>query len=131
MPYTVTGVTPGNIEEGLGGRVRITYDFALHGGAVGNIDLPEYLLPARAVILGGAIRVITAPTSGGSATITVSVGGTTIKASTAIASFTGNLALETMPVYSANGGKLRVAVGTAALTAGKFDVIIDYAIASA
>lgn len=131
MPYTVTGVTPSDYVEGASGTVRVTYDFALHGGAVGNIDLPELNLPAKSFITGGGIHVITAPTSGGSATITLSVGGAALKGSTAIASFTGEIAFGTMPVYSSTGGKLRVAVGTAALTAGKFDVVIQYTIASA
>ena len=131
MPYEVSGVTPSSRNSDKLGFVRITYDFALHGGAVGNINLPEFVLPPKAFIVGGGIHVITAPTSGGSATITVTAGGATIKASTAIASFTGELALATMPVFSSSGGSVTVAVGTAALTAGKFDIVLLYATASA
>jgi len=117
----------------VGGIAKATFDLSEHGGAVGSIPI-ELELPAGAIIHRGFVDVVTAPTSGGSATIALNFIGSgtqAILSATAIASVTGVLALtaNTTPVkvVSTTGkAKLNVTVATAALTAGKFNVYLQY-----
>lgn len=126
MPATPSLFTPQ-----LGGEVKATYDFAVHGGVVGDIPL-DLDLPANAVVYDGLIDVVTAPTSGGSATVALKLEGTAdLLAATAIASVTGQL--DTVPDGAgANAVKttakrtLTVTVATAALTAGKMNIFLKY-----
>lgn len=114
-----------------------TYDFSVLGGAIAALNLKnpagtDAYLPKGAVITSCIIDVITAPTSGGSATIALSIQSAgDLKAATAIASYTGLVA--GVPVGSAatsiklTADAIVVAtVATAALTAGKINVLIEY-----
>ena len=144
-----------------------TYDFAVQGGAVGNINLYDsvyapgvsampgqpqsvgvakqagvfkpLILPYNSIVVRALIDVITAPTSGGSATLALSTGATAadLLAATAKASFTG--LIDGIPVHSAataikitqavtgsQGVIPFLAIAVAALTAGKFNVHIEY-----
>lgn len=118
--------------------LKAVYDFSKLGGAIGTVVLkgPDGLnavLPKGAVIRDCLIDVVTAPTSGGSATIALGTGqsGTDLKSATAIASYTGLVAC--VPVgTAATAIKLTAdrsptaTIATAALTAGKINVFIDY-----
>jgi hypothetical protein len=117
--------------------VRGRYDFAVDGGAAGDIDLTRgAYIPANAVILGGFAEVDTVPTSGGSATIAVKVeGAADIIAAAAISgapwSTTGRKSV--VPVFTGAttvkttaARKIQATVATAALTAGVFDVVLFY-----
>ncbi len=117
--------------------VRGRYDFAVDGGAVGDIDLTlDAQIPANAIILGGFIEVDVALASGGSATValkTESAGD--ILAATAFGSapwsttgrksvipvFTGATTVKTTAAR-----KIQATVATAALTAGVFDVVLFF-----
>lgn len=115
--------------------VEVVYDFAKHGGAVGFIDLtdPAVLagamkLPQGMVISEVAYRVITAPTSGGAATIAIgdAASGAVFLAATAYnnaAYALDNVAKAAIGVPrlvdSADKQKLGITVAAAALTAGK------------
>lgn len=118
-------------EDGVCGIVKATYDFAVHGGAIGTINL-DLKLPDNAIIYGGMFDVLTDPTSGGSATVALGLNTTTdLKGATAIASITGLVAL--VPVMTAGTAvkltaerQLKVTIATAALTAGKFNVFLYY-----
>lgn len=115
-----------------------TYDFSVSGGAVGVISLLDCnsraaTLPKGAIITSAYIDVLTAPTSGGSATIAVGTGqaANDLKAALAIASYTGIVA--GIPVGSAAtavkltaDGQLQISIATAALTAGKLNVIVEF-----
>lgn len=113
------------------------YDFSVSGGAVGTFNLlPETdLIPANAIVTRALIDVVTAPTSGGSATVAVKVkNANDIKTATAIASYTVGL-MDGVPVdTAATSIKLTAAsnivmtVATAALTAGKIVVFLEYVI---
>lgn len=59
-----------NIDAGR--WVQARYDFAVHGGAVGDIGL-RVRLPKGAIIVNSFARVLTAFDSGGSATVAVKV----------------------------------------------------------
>jgi hypothetical protein len=113
------------------------YDFSVLGGAVGSVNLKDaagstLTLPKGAIVSSGVIDVITAPTSGGAATIALTMqSAADLKAATAIASITGLVA--TIPVGSAATSikltadrNIAAVIATAALTAGKFNVIIEY-----
>jgi hypothetical protein len=118
---------------------KCTYDFAVSGGSSSaNIKLLDSKgqpcsLPNKAIIRDVLIDVITAPTSGGSATISLGSGVTAVdfKALTAIASYTGLVA--GIPVGSAATAIKLAAdqtpvakIAVAPLTAGKFNVQIQY-----
>jgi hypothetical protein len=124
---------------GLGavGNAKMTYDFAVDGGAIGPITPTNSpTLPIGAIILGGTIDITTPLTSSGAATIAVGLGTgaqvAALKAATAVASYTaGQMAV--IPVFTA-ATYVKVAAATAltltvaafALTAGKFDVNVVY-----
>lgn len=119
--------------------MRATYDFAVLGGAVGAVTLRDAVTGGSAVLPKGAlvrdcvIDVVTAPTSGGSATIALGTGQATtdLKAATAIATYTALLAC--VPVGTAATAikltadrTMSATIATAALTAGKFYVVVHY-----
>lgn len=124
-------VAPRMHSDGVGGFVKVTYDFAVDGGAVGTLELP-FKLPLGAIVYGGLVDVDTAPTSGGSATIALGLNtNTDLLAATAIASVTGRVA--TVPVWTAASAvkltaerKLKITIAVAALTAGKMDIYLNY-----
>lgn len=110
---------------------------ATGGKATGSYDLTgDYLLPAGAKIVSGFFQVVTAPTSGGSATIafgipTDDVAG--IKAATAIASWTTGApiaSIQTAPTAATEittaARTLQADVAVAALTAGVIDYYYQY-----
>ncbi|MFC3986797.1 hypothetical protein [Streptosporangium jomthongense] len=124
-------------------EARGEYDFAVDGGAVSTITLRSAPgdsngndIPAGSVIVGGYIEVDTAVTSGGSATVGVnSEGAGDLLAATAVSgapwSTTGRKAIT--PVFTAGTSvkttarrNLAIAIATAALTAGKFRVVVFY-----
>lgn len=121
--------TPTLFTPELGGIAKATYDVVSHGGAVGNISL-DLKLPDNAIVYDGLIDVIEAPTSGGSATVAVTIeGAADLLAATAISAVTGQL--DTVPDgTAANAVKLTadrmltVTVATATLTAGKFHIYL-------
>ncbi|MFD6069435.1 hypothetical protein [Amycolatopsis lurida] len=119
------------------------YDFAVDGGAVGTITLRSAggaslgnVIPAGSVITGGYLEVDTAVTSGGAATLAVnSEGAGDLVAATVVSgapwsttgrksltpAFTGASSVKTTAARS-----LTVSPAVAALTAGKFRVVVFY-----
>ncbi len=124
-------ITPGINEPQFGGYVKATYDFAIHGGAVGDNEL-DLTLPAGAIVYNGFINVITAPTSGGAATVALKIeGAADLLGATAIASVTGQLdsvadGTAANAVVLTAERTLTVTVATADLTGGKMDVYLQY-----
>lgn len=119
--------------------VRGRYDFAVDGGAVGDINLTSGTpIPANAIILGGFCEVDTAATSGGAGTLAIKVEGAgDIVAAAAVSgapwSTTGRKSV--VPVFTgATTVKTTAArnivgtVATAALTAGVVDVVLFYTV---
>ena len=113
----------------------LEYDFAVDGGAIGTIAMRGDKLPNDAVINIGMIQVNTACTSGGLATITMGVEtAVDVLASTAVAALTQNALLATVPdgtaakaIRTTAAGKgINLTIGTAALTAGKITVAVEY-----
>jgi hypothetical protein len=129
--------------------LRARWDFAAAGGAVGSINLKDVAdnkvaqLPPGALIQDCAIHVVTPVTSGGSATLAIGSGwmGNDLKnvtAKTAFANSDGFVACNPagtvatsikLPPYTKGYTKAytpSLTIGTAALTAGKLDVLIKY-----
>lgn len=115
-------------------HVEIVYDFAQDAGAVGVLDL---LQVKEAMVLESAyIKVNTTCTSGGSATVIVGVvGGDTDAVLDATSGAVANLvAGVVLPGEAASvalkldaDAKIGMTIGTAALTAGKFTVVLKLA----
>lgn len=110
--------------DNLKGECVDIYDFSVHGGAIGTIELPTEI-PDNAVIVEVFIDVLEALASGGSATVALGLNTTTdVLAATAFGSVTGIVAgiPNTTPVKLTAERNLQVTIATAALTAGKFAV---------
>ena len=116
---------------------RAYYDFATDGGAVSTIALRGDKIPSGALILQAYVNVATATTSGGAATVSIGVeAATDLRAAnahdnaTTQLSTTGNkLTLSTraaVPVVTTADRDVSIAIGTAALTAGRFSVLVEY-----
>lgn len=115
---------------------RAKYDFAVDGGAISTINLmPSAELPNGAYILGAWLNVTTVPTSGGAATIGVnSEAAGDLQAAVAISgapwSTTGLKAITktfaTAPIKLTAARNIAIVIGTAALTAGVFEVVVAY-----
>ncbi len=111
------------------------YDFAMDGGAVGEIALRGDRMPNDAVITGGMIHVNTAVTSDGAVEVTLGVlTADDVLATTLKAALTLNALLDTVPAGTAatairttSGGLgLNMTIGVAAITAGKITVALEY-----
>lgn len=111
------------------------YSFAQDGGAVSTITLRGDTIPSGAIITDALLHVDTIPTSGGAATISI---GTEAAAdiqsaanynaapySTAGAKRTTFVAT-TAPIKTTAARSITIAVAAAALTAGKFSVVVEY-----
>lgn len=122
---------------------RVVYDFAVDGGAAAALDI--FTAGADIVLLGFHAYVKTTATSGGSATLKVGVTGdddlfmTTTEG--AVANLTANAVLQAKPVLTEgtpntvvwpfprrlpSGEKILQTIGTAALTAGKVEYVLEY-----
>lgn len=115
---------------------RARYSFAADGGAVSTIALAgSSIIPSGAVVLASLINVVTVPTSGGAATISVGVeAAADQQAAAAISgapwSTTGakwaTQTFTTAPDVTTAARDISIDIATAALTAGVFDVYVFY-----
>lgn len=111
------------------------YDFATDGGAVGDITLRGDTIPSGAVILDAYIKVSTALTSGGAATVAIKTeSAADINAADAISGAPwsttgtkrGDFTATTAPVTTTAARSIVATVATAALTAGVFTVVVEF-----
>jgi len=124
----------------LRGSIQVevaSYDFAVQGGATGTVDLlgldgKPVVIPQGAIIIDSLIDVITQGATSTSATIalTAQTAGD-IKAALGAASYNGLVA--GIPVGTAATSikmtadrTLKATIATGTVTAGKFNVIIEY-----
>lgn len=114
---------------------RAHYDFAVDGGAVGDIALRGDKIPSGAIITDVLINVETVLTSGGAATVALkSEGAADLNAAAAISGAPwsaagakrGDLTATSAPVKTTAERTITATVATAALTAGKFSVLVSY-----
>lgn len=139
MPYTPNNLVGAALYQGRSKIAVFSYDFAVDGGAVSAITLRGEALPVGAVMIDALIVLRTALTSGGAATVSLGL--------QTAADIRAAATLSTAPVLDATTGAKRAGaitavsqvvtvattaksvvatVGTAALTAGKFDVLVTY-----
>jgi hypothetical protein len=133
------GATDGNpTGEGLAGGVQIArarYDFAVEGGAVGQVNLSADQLPAGAVVLGGFVDVIT-PVTGAGASVSVDLEGVgDIMAAAAISGAPWSTAGRKSIIPAGTGAtsvkttvarNIKATISAAVVTAGVFDVYLRY-----
>jgi hypothetical protein len=119
--------------------VKGVYDFASTGGAIGAQSLLDdkgnlISLPVGLIVVRSFYDVITAFTSGGSATVALSIqAANDVLSALAVASLTAGVGAgvsvgtaATMKKVSTTAKPLVLTVATAALTAGKMNVYIEY-----
>lgn len=128
-------IHPKGFKDGLQVQrlARATYNFPDDGGVVGAIGL-GVTIPKGSVIEKAWIVNVTAPTSGGSATLAINIASAgDILAALAVASFTGLLAgipvgtTATM-IQMTVEKEIVLTVAVADLTAGKFHVYVNYSV---
>ena len=118
-------------------HLRFLYDFDAVGGAAGAITLTAMdgtalTLPGNAVVRNVVYEVVTAPASSGSATIALGILGNTdaFKAATAFDNAAYTAASHPHNEVPLKNGGAPVAflatIATAALTAGKFILHVEY-----
>lgn len=132
-----TGIRPG----GDARKRQAVYDYVFDrdGGAVGTFLMRGPALPDNAVITDAYIDVVVVPTSGAAATIGLGFASTTdLNDEDAISgapwSSTGQKDADNGPEPGTEGGYiklsatagLQITIGTAALTAGQFYVVVNY-----
>lgn len=111
------------------------YDFSVDGGVIGDLTLRGDSFPEGAVITGGMVHVKAACVGGASASVSLKVeSAADVMAATAMAGMVTNALLDVEPDGTAanavrtteNGRKVVATIATAALTAGKFVVALEY-----
>lgn len=129
--------------DNVGGKVSIDYDFAVQGGAIGDIAL-DLDIPTGVILYTGFIRVVTALASGGNATIALKVNSNAdLLAATAFATINSagsyRLLSGTVDASSASATEplvrpsvtttaartLTLQVGAEPLTAGKLRIMLE------
>ena len=125
--------TPRIHDDNVGGTIKIPFSVEEYGGAIGSIELP-FTLPSSSLITGGYIRVNDTLTSGGATTIALQIESAgDLIAATPIASFTTVLG----PIPNGVPGNIvqvtddravTVVITVADLTAGSFDIFLNYLI---
>jgi len=115
-------------------RVGLIYDFSKDGGAYSGKVYILGTLDGKALIEKVIVRVLTAVTSGGSATVIVGhtdnddcfVDATAGAVANLGADKVGAAATTSVPLVLADGKKITMTIGTADLTAGKVVVEVFY-----
>lgn len=133
QPGTYKIGAPGT--EGRPKYARFYYDFAVDGGLVSSITMRGDAMPASAIVTDSLIHVDTAVTAGASGTIGLTLESaadmqTAVVVTGAPWSTTGakrgTMTATTAPVKTTAVRSLVAVVGTAAVTAGKFSVVLTY-----
>lgn len=129
-----TGVLARNGKQ----TVIAEYNFSVMGGAIGTFCLPSDLIPLGAVITNSYLDVITALASGGAATVAVQVeAADDIQAAAAVSgapwSTTGRKdttapepGTETGYIKTTAARTVTIVIAAAALTGGRFKVVVEY-----
>ncbi len=122
---------------GLQRVAHVIYDFSVDGGSISTIvPAKNAIIPANAIVFGGLINSTTAPVGAG-ATIAIGTSagsnGTSLKAPTAIATYSLDAILATVPVFTAASsfkmsaaGSVNLTIATTALTAAVIEIFVVY-----
>lgn len=120
---------------GLPKYARAYYDFATDAGAVGAINLRGDKIPSGAVVTSSYLKVDTIVASGGAATVSLGVeSAVDVRAAVVVATApainaTGvrqGLVTNAAPVLTTADRHIVATIAVAALTAGRFSVIVEY-----
>jgi hypothetical protein len=105
---------------------KATYDFDVLGGGVANAVGLGVSVPSGAIVTRVIGSVQDALTSSGSATVAINIGTTEVNAATAYdhADYTAVDVHYSTPV--AANGEVNIDIAGAALTAGKYDIFVEY-----
>lgn len=119
-------------------QARVTWDFAVDGGAVGDITPAKtVVLPTNAIVSNVYAHVITAGTSAGGGTLALkSEGADDLMAATAVGSLTLDAMIMGVPDHATVADykqmtadrTVKVTVASSAFTAGKIEWFISYAL---
>jgi hypothetical protein len=126
-------------QEGVGlmRKAKAIYNFAADGGVIGLITpVRNAVIPANAIVFGG-LAIPTTALAGATATIAIgtSAGSSaaSLKAATAVATYSLNAILPLIPVFTAGSafkmtaaGKITCTVAVAALTAGVLEIEVYF-----
>ena len=107
-----------------------TYNFALDTGAIATYQSGIFV-PARSVITRFFVKVITAPLSGGAATVQWDLGAIPLLVPSVLGGFVVNTAVVGIdfninPTFLAAGTEVTFGIAVAVLTAGFIMCTIDY-----
>lgn len=116
---------------------RAYYDFAVDGGAVGALTLRGDAFPSGAVILATYVDVDTLVASGGAATVSIGIeSATDVRAANVLATapalnaaaapLVGLISRATAAGVTTAVRSVVATIAVAALTAGKFSVLVEY-----
>ena len=106
---------------------KATYDFAVHGGAVADAVGLGVVIPAGAIIHSVTGSVVTT-LAGAGATIAINLGATEVNAATAFdnADYVGvDVHFNTLTKLTADS-EVNIDIAGAPLTAGKYDIYVQY-----
>lgn len=111
--------------------MRVTYNFAQLGGAIGTIVLPGAQLPANAVVMRAVANVTSAVLGGVSATWELLLGSDVLNAQSSSLPGVGPVLLNSGNPLAPNSSaplSVSLVVGTAALTAGEMVIYLEYSL---
>ena len=134
IPTVASVATAANQKHYLSNLIAIyEYDFDDDGGAVGDISLQGKALPGTSYVIKRVwIDVKSAFTSGGSATVAIVIGGVTVLAATAFDNAQYGAGPQIVldgsadPSAVTNASTNKITVATAALTAGRIFVHVEF-----
>jgi hypothetical protein len=125
----------GRLGRATSKRAVAQYDSAIDSKEVGSITLRGDTIPKGAVIIDTLIHVQTKPESGGEATILITAESEgDVQASKKVAEAPwstatpkrGAVTATSTPITTTAARSIVAKIGTAALTAGKFTVVVEY-----
>lgn len=111
---------------------KVKYDFSVDGGSQGDIDLADNeTIPAGAIVTGVSAFTSTAVTSAGAATVALKVGDKTVTDAEGKAEYGADeFKRFTIPADQDTkvdtAGTIKAVVGTADLTAGVVEFMVEY-----
>jgi hypothetical protein len=129
----------GNLGSGEAGYLTVEYDSAVDSKETGSHNLRGGTLPSGAVIVDTLVRVQTKLESGGEATVLLTAESEgDIQASKKVSeapwketkAARGAVTATGTPVTTTASRHIVAKIGTAALTAGKFQVVVKYLVFS-
>lgn len=127
-PFPASAVAVGDMMASASSRacIKVTYNFAIHGGAISPDIVLGGSIPAGAIVTEVLAEVLTAATSGGTPAIDLKVGTTQVVTAADPLALSGISAMTVVLGKVAGDGKVRLDIDSATLTDGKIAFYISY-----